>query len=524
MGAQDISPGPFTGKAVCNVQDFQNVPSLTSGIQEAMDSLPDTGGMVFVPPGTYLLHRPIALRANSVLMGAGKSTILKKDDEFCLRLTEDAKKGQDYILVKDASKVTLGIQVVVGDDKPHRRITYYTRATVKAVEGNRIILSSKMIRDYVREADARMMNQFPIVIPGQNTITRDLAMNGNRANQSQRRDKDLAGWESTGVWGMGGSCKVVNCWIYDMFQDGIMYCSYDSGVVADCTIYGCGNMGIHLGGGPKAIITGNEIYNNSSDGIFFCYGNWGVVIDGNLVHHNAGQGIGGIGTGNPEMDRTHDRYSVISNNMIFHNGHNGIYTSGEARDFVITGNICMDNGQDTGQAAGISLVEVSGMVVSGNRCLDDQDYWVRPLLQDARAGQNQVIIKETGGGRCALEVGQKIRISSGQASEVHAIASIKPGGGGYALSLEAKLQGNYTAEPDGKVVPLKTQAWGIIEGWSKDANTGNVIMGNICNGNLMGGILWVGTDTQVQGNVGTVVKIEEKKSRKTYFAPVTSGD
>ncbi|MBI3945450.1 MAG: right-handed parallel beta-helix repeat-containing protein [Armatimonadetes bacterium] len=512
--------GPPTrgGETMLNVKDFQNVPSLTGGIQETVDALPETGGLVFIPPGTYLLHRQIQLPDHVELVGAGRATVLKKDDEFCLRLTEDARKGQDYVIVDDGSRVTPGIYVAVGDDKLHNRITYFSEGFVKSVEGNRINLTCTMQRDYARDGDARLMNQFPIVVPGRNCLIRDLAMDGNRAHQTQRRRKDLVGWLSTGVYNMGKQSKVVNCWIYDMLQDGIMYCDYESGVVSNCTIYGNGNMGIHLGGGPKAIIIGNEVFNNSSDGIYLCYGNWGIVVNGNVIHHNAGNGIGGISRGDPTRDSTDDRYGVFSNNVIFRNGLSGIHADPGARDVIITGNVCMDNGQRNGRAAGIFLEGASTCIVSNNRCLDDQDTPARPLAEDARAGQSEVTMVETGLNECRIQAGQRVKVCAGSRSEIQTVTEVRrTGHHRYALTLGGALQHDYTAKPEGKLVPQKSQAWGIIEGWSREEGGENVITGNICRGNLLGDILWSGRDTQVHGNVGKAVPIKPERSRDTYF-------
>lgn len=57
-----------------NVLNFGNVPSLTSGLQEAIDALPDSGGVVEVPPGVYALQRHIRLRNNVLILGSGNAS------------------------------------------------------------------------------------------------------------------------------------------------------------------------------------------------------------------------------------------------------------------------------------------------------------------------------------------------------------------------------------------------------------------------------------------------------------------
>src|SRR5215472_16710056 len=48
-------------------------------IQQALDSLPDSGGEVILPPGTYAICEPIVLqRSHQTLRGSGASTTLRQ--------------------------------------------------------------------------------------------------------------------------------------------------------------------------------------------------------------------------------------------------------------------------------------------------------------------------------------------------------------------------------------------------------------------------------------------------------------
>lgn len=48
-------------------------------IQRAIDSLPPEGGVIYVPPGTYLLEKTILLPSNIRFVGSGRTTVLKGD-------------------------------------------------------------------------------------------------------------------------------------------------------------------------------------------------------------------------------------------------------------------------------------------------------------------------------------------------------------------------------------------------------------------------------------------------------------
>ena len=61
-------------------------PGVTGGeIQEALDSLPESGGEVVLPPGTISIRQPIVLRRDfQTLRGAGAATVLRlADDANC---------------------------------------------------------------------------------------------------------------------------------------------------------------------------------------------------------------------------------------------------------------------------------------------------------------------------------------------------------------------------------------------------------------------------------------------------------
>ena len=83
---------PEKGSAVRVATDFSRSDSLTGGIQEAIDSLPEQGGTVYIPAGTYVVHRTIAMRPNMKLIGAGRGTVIRKSPAFRVTLAEDVKK------------------------------------------------------------------------------------------------------------------------------------------------------------------------------------------------------------------------------------------------------------------------------------------------------------------------------------------------------------------------------------------------------------------------------------------------
>ncbi|NVM05269.1 MAG: hypothetical protein HWN67_23325, partial [Candidatus Helarchaeota archaeon] len=74
QNSNNIPPSFISG----NVVNAGNYPS----IQDAVDALPDEGGTVFIPAGTYKISEPIIVTKSDVtLMGAGAGTILLNTSE-----------------------------------------------------------------------------------------------------------------------------------------------------------------------------------------------------------------------------------------------------------------------------------------------------------------------------------------------------------------------------------------------------------------------------------------------------------
>ena len=80
-------------KAALNVTDFAEKDSFTSGLQEAVDALPKSGGIVWVPPGVYTLHRHVRLRSNVTIRGAGQSSRIVRAPEVSYPTYERSRSG-----------------------------------------------------------------------------------------------------------------------------------------------------------------------------------------------------------------------------------------------------------------------------------------------------------------------------------------------------------------------------------------------------------------------------------------------
>ena len=165
--------------AIANVADFHRSDDPTCGIQAAIDSLPSQGGIVTVPPGTYLLKRAIYLRSNVTLEGAGPATVLTRDAQARAKLAKTAQKGERSVEVESVQGFEVGIEV--GVKSRTMGGWYVTHAFITAIKGNTIELDRPLTKTYEVSDNAVVINYFPAInaTAKSNIMIRDLCIDGN---------------------------------------------------------------------------------------------------------------------------------------------------------------------------------------------------------------------------------------------------------------------------------------------------------------------------------------------------------
>ncbi|MBI3946392.1 MAG: right-handed parallel beta-helix repeat-containing protein [Armatimonadetes bacterium] len=545
--------------------DFATPDSVTGGIQEAVDALPPEGGEVYVPAGTHVIGRTLIIKDGVTLSGAGPGSIIKKNAAFRVNLVEDARKGHDYVVVDDVSRLKPGM-AFFAVDKKHRAGIYSMAKffAIDRIEGSRVYLKrfySQGAGGLVKQGDrvvlkrlqegeggleddltvadeACLVNWFSMARPGDRVTICDLALNGNREEQLPELVRAYGGGIHHGIQRGGSHWRIERILVYGTAL-GINVGGYDK-VVHNCEFFDNWFDGIHSGGGIRVAITGNRIYRNGN-GIRFCKGydfNANVIVSGNIIFGNY-IGIDWLGG--------EDRNITISGNQIYRNCFGGIVSGtglGQgkegrtygARNIVISDNAVYSNCQERDYRirasggrdlapAGMVLVNLTNSVVTGNRVYDELGEYVLKIRERAEAGQKRVNAS-WGYGRsiapAVLMSGDHILISDGSHQEFHQVVdpgTRRPMGDGAPhplLILADPLA--FTYEPEKTEIRIVgSQPWGIFIGGPEAR--GNVVANNVVSGNSVGGILWDGEDTVVQNNTGPVARLDLDRTLEENFFP-----
>lgn len=368
-------PTPTAPQVQRSAADFSRPGSPTCGIQEAIDALAPAGGMVTIPPGLYRLRTSVVLRSHVSLRGSGPTTVLTQGKQAASRLSRDARKGETVIEVHSADGFQAGDEVALMSDPMHG--WYMAHAVLKSVEPRQLVLAEPIASDHpqglFRMADnAVVVNYFPLLrasrVYWQQAVSDvailDLCLDGNLAeNPGPWTDFTLSAIHLANV----SDALVRHVTIRGSVGDGIGVQGGHDNRVEACLVERCRGHGLHPGTCLSGAVFANNVSrHNGGDGLYFCAQVTGVVASGNLLHDNAGNGIGGLGDGG-------DRFNLITNNLCRRNGLWGIQAI-NGRDNVISGNVCADNSQtQPGACAGILVADSTHTIITGNRCACEGD-------------------------------------------------------------------------------------------------------------------------------------------------------
>lgn len=342
-----------------------NSGSPTAGIQEAIDSLGERGGVVLLAGGTYLVRRSIVLRGGVTLRGEGAATVLTRPAPLYFDLTSPSPAERFEATLSDAEGLRVGDEIWIRDAT---QAGWYSRHIgIERIEGKKVsgaLIAGDAKRSYTPESGGCGGNFFPMIfIPGgDGVVIESLAIDGGshayntgqipdftccaihgvRAENLVVRGVIVRRWPGDGIGAQGGSASVTGC----LAEDGL-------------------SNGFHPGTNLRRSLWANNVSRrNGWDGFYFCLGVQHAIVTGNHFIDNRRHGIGGLAAP--------DAYNVISNNVIARNGRRGI-DAPQCLGNVISNNVIQDNSQALpGAFAGILMENHSGNTVAGNVIIDTQ--------------------------------------------------------------------------------------------------------------------------------------------------------
>jgi parallel beta-helix repeat protein len=348
----------------------------TAGIQEAIDCLTPTGGVVELGPGVFRLQRPVMPRDGATLRGQGACTVLTAPPPFVTPLADDTAINPTAARVRDVGPIQPGDAVALMEvyvPGRGRHFGYHARfLDITAVPGRELqgtLLHGPTPCSYRAEQQGFVIRAFPAVFVREAADVRIEALTIDGRCEQAPRLGDVVIYDfmlAAVLLHDARRCRVRDLTIHHWPSDGI--CA--GGAVSDldvshCIVEHCRGNGFHTGGGAQAGLWTHNISRFNDRGFMFCQGNRHVICAHNLVHHNRELGIWGLDAA--------DRFCVVANNVCHHNGWHGIEAQGSVAN-VIQGNICRNNSQaQPGRYAGIYLREHRDNAVANNLCLDDQE-------------------------------------------------------------------------------------------------------------------------------------------------------
>ena len=315
----------------------------TDDIQEAVNLISSSGGIVFIKEGTYQVdlqftpeNSGIKISTdNTTLIGVGAATIIKTD-------------GTNINAIRSTANNLVFRDIKFDGNTSTQKAMWMT--------GTNIVVSHCFFTDWGNS----------LLMGGEHCIVSScefddggtcIATDGNFCSITGNIFKD-GGTAITG--GLGDGCSITGNIIEgNTTARALSMPGVDQWTVTGNVIYDNSGIGIDNNGGDNCTITGNTIYSNGSDGIR----NTGArnTISNNACFENTGDGID-VGTSDN---------NVISGNVCRDNGAYGITVSNVTADKnILIGNVCLGN--TTGQINDSGTnTHPNGASGTNNLALDD---------------------------------------------------------------------------------------------------------------------------------------------------------
>ena len=340
-------------------------------VQQAVDSLAPTGGMVQLLEGTFHFGGDVVITTNNVtIKGMGRSTILKHDPTEWIVLTKDEAKGAKTITVKDAGQFRvgqlIGVTDHVTDPRSRNRAYYYYRSyyipspyyAVRSIAGHTLTLDRGLHADMTVAKNARAAPGWVMIraYAKRNIELSDFAIDGNRDHVA----RIFAGYNYyVPPPGYPNKPSPPPATIFEKVHHGeeptsAIYMDYTHETrFTNLFIHDVAMSGIFLFACDYVLVQGNTIRDFGLKGYVDCFGSYTRII-GNIVEnslHEDGITIYDVPSG----------FTTVSNNIV-RNCARACILINQGRRVTVTGNNVYGTGE-SGVGIGVCTKEAT---VTGN--------------------------------------------------------------------------------------------------------------------------------------------------------------
>jgi len=370
------------------------------GLQAAIDSLPAAGGAIVLPPGEFVLRRPVFLPSGVTVRGQGRQTVVTLPKPIPMsRITGPVAAEATSLNVENASVFRPGdLLNFRGGPLYELGSSALDPLTIMRIEGNTLHLNRPLGVSRPADRGNFVANFFPLF---------------HSAHQSDVEVCDLTvrGWhdDPAPADGAYGACPVTffftrevrvrNVHVHGWKGDGISLQGGRDNFITDCHVEHAVK-GFHPGSCQRRTIMSRlTAEHNRETGFFFCRYNQFSVVARNAFHHNpiminglAGMGDAmnavnfNFGRGNAAaMPVTSGANDVFAGNVFVNSGksaaielfggrydgppHRHFFYGGPARYFVVVDNRVVDQ-RPAAEALSLAVVDHPGAasnVVAANR-------------------------------------------------------------------------------------------------------------------------------------------------------------
>jgi hypothetical protein len=359
-GTSEWDELPFVESNNTNVISYgatgDGVTDDTTAIQAAIDYVNNSGGVCYVPEGTFIAS-VLTLKSGVTLMGAGKNiTILKQKDGSNQDFIHNSANTDTFYGIKNLTvdgnytEQSAGAGIVFcGDD------VIIDNCEIKNCEMYGVLLCDGN-RHNIANCYIHHNTNIGLFVGSADTAIYDVSIFANKIEYNDSHGI-LIGNTSTTI---AQRVHVTNCWLNNNGAN-------DGGGGGVWAVDGSSNV----------IISGCTVYNNDGDniGIAGCVGY--TVVNNNT-----------FGADGPSWDPANSGiaisaasiYGIVKGNRCYSNSACGIIIRGQSIGLLVALNYCYNNSQHgAGEFSGIQVDTIApdtdsgdGIIIEANMCFDDQ--------------------------------------------------------------------------------------------------------------------------------------------------------